>query len=388
MSEALVNRRVTVSQRATLASLPDTPDTPIKPVLLTIPAAEYTDPTRFEREKEAIFFREPMIAAVSATLPKPATYCRQDLLGVPLLLTRGKDGAVSAFLNVCKHRGSTLCPDHETTSGNLITCPYHAWGYGLDGKLVAVPRQAIFQGLDKSHHGLTALPCVEAGGLIWVGLKKDRAVDFTGVTGVLKDDLDAFRLDAMHIYKKGAYRVRANWKLVMDSMLDTYHVIRLHRNTLARFFVDWPSVTERIGPHLRSAGARGNFDKSALTDDLSTVRDMAVLTYNLFPNGIVVLSPHYISAALLRPLAFDQTDIEYIMLSDGVPADSDESSKLDRSFELMDQAFGKEDFWAAELGQEGLSSGAVDHLTLGGMEVQMKEFHDIVNDRLVRHAKL
>jgi phenylpropionate dioxygenase-like ring-hydroxylating dioxygenase large terminal subunit len=320
---------------------------------------------------------------MSTDLPKPGTFCRQELLGLPVLLTRDKAGRVAAFLNVCKHRGTILCTE-QNGSGNLITCPYHAWAYGLDGRLVAVPREGIFDGLDKSRYALTELPCVESGGLIWVGLDSKSPVDFSDVTGELQSDLSAFRLDAMHIYKKAVYGVRANWKLVMDTMLDTYHVIRLHKNSLARFFVDWPTATNLIGPHLRTAGARGNFSKAAITDDLGAVRDMAVLTYNLFPNAIVTLSPGYMSLALLRPRAFNHTDVDFIMLADEVPESPEETDKLERSFVLMDQAFAKEDFWAAELGQVGMSAGALSHITLGGMESQMKVFHDIVNERLAK----
>lgn len=376
------NRRITPGQLSTLRAIPETPDAPITPAKLKVAASEYVDPKRFEFERQVLFLNRPIVVAASASLPQPGSYMRQDVLGIPLIITRAKDGSVSAFLNVCSHRGIVLCPNREATTGNLITCPYHAWSFGLDGELKAVPRPAIFDDLDKGEHALRRVACVEAGGLIWAQVRSERPADFTNVTGALKDDLDAFGLGDMHLFKKNTYNIHANWKLIMDSMLDTYHVIRLHKDTLAKFFVDWPTVTERVGPHLRSAGARENFIKAALTDDLDVVREMSVLTYNIFPNGIVVLSPGYISVAIMRPLAFDRTEVEYLMLSDVVPQNASDEKKLEQSFALMDAAFGNEDFWAAELGQEGLATGAYEYLTLGGMEVQMRMFHDIIDEQL------
>jgi nitrite reductase/ring-hydroxylating ferredoxin subunit len=382
MKQDLADRQINSVQLDLLKSLPGTADCEIPPCLLNIPVSEYVDPARFEKEKQRIFFGEPVIVAPSVALPKPKTYRRITLLDVPLLLTRDGEGVVRIFLNVCTHRGTVLCTNDEVGAGGRIVCPYHAWSFALDGQLAGVPRQAIFENLDKQKFGLRQLPSVEAGGLIWVGLDRNKPVDFEPVTGLIADELQTFRLDAMHSYRTAEYDVQANWKLVMDTMLDTYHVMRLHKNTLAKFFVDSPSITERVGRHLRSAGSRANFDRDALTNDLSRVRDMAVFTYNLFPNGIIVLSPNYISLGVLRPVSYNRTIVDYYMLSDGPPDGSVEEGRLERSFDIMHKAFGEEDFWAAGLGQAGLESGALDELTLGGMEEHMKTFHDIVNEIL------
>ena len=370
---------ITSRQYDLIRSLPGTVSAHIEPADFQIPVSEYLDTSRYEKELERIFFKLPVLIAVSADLPEPGSFCRRDFLGVPVLLTRDPAGKVSAFLNVCTHRGMVLCPGHETGKGRLMTCPYHAWSFSLDGRLVGVPREQIFKDLDKDAHKLRKLECVESGGLIWVGLDREQKPDFGDVVGALEEDLDALQISRMHLFKFGTYEVNANWKLVMDSMLDTYHVVRLHKNTLAKYFTDAPTVTRSIGPHLVSAAGRANFDNSEVNRSLPDIRELAVLTYNLFPNGIVVLSPDYVSVAILRPVDIGKTNVEYIMLSNGRPADEAMEKKLNKSFALMDAAFGNEDFWAAELGQEGLKSGALDYLLLGGMETQMKDFHDTIN---------
>lgn len=349
----------------------------------TIAATEYTDPARFELERRRVFERVPMLVGLSAQLPQPNSYMRGELLGLPLLLTRDAGGRVRAFVNVCRHRGTLLCPETETVGGARIVCPYHAWTYALDGRLLAVPRPDAFPGLDKKDHALQALPAREAGGLIWVGLQPGRdEMDFSSVEGALSEELDALELGAMSIYRRTTYPLAANWKLVMDTMLDKYHVLRLHRNTLAKFFDDAAEVSDLIGPHVRAVSGRSAFRLDAIGEDFESTRSTSVLGYTLFPNGMIVTSPLYVSFMVIRPIDVGHCAVDYFMLVTPAVAAGGYEDKLRKSFELMDVAFGKEDFWAAELGQRGLSAGTLPALELGGLERRIKLFHDALDATL------
>ena len=110
MSASPKDFRLTAEQMAALNSLPADNTTGLKSALLSVSADRYIDPAFFEREKEAIFKRDPIPVAASGQLPQPGTFVRQDFMNLPLLLTRAKDGVVRAFLNVCRHRGAVLCP--------------------------------------------------------------------------------------------------------------------------------------------------------------------------------------------------------------------------------------------------------------------------------------
>lgn len=370
---------LTPGQRQALDAMPELKDSVFPRVVETMPAVNYTDPARYETEMREIFRKRPVIVGPSALLAKPNSYFQQDVQGMPVLVTRGQDGKVSAFVNVCRHRGAKLCASQDPIEGSRIVCPYHAWTYRLDGSLFGLPRQETFPGVDKSQIRLTPLPALEAGGLIWVVLDPAGPNDFSTVQGEIENDLDALGLGGMTVFDKVTFPIQANWKLVMDTMLDSYHVTRLHKDSLARFFVDTQNIIDQIGPHIRAAAARGNFTRSSPIEDFEDARKVMVFAYTLFPNGIVVVSPEFVSFGVLRPLASGRSEVDYYMLINSPPADEKTRDRLRRSFQLMEQAFGREDYWAAELCDAGLRTGTLKEVTLGGMEVQIALFHNVVN---------
>jgi Rieske 2Fe-2S family protein len=386
MSISIVRHRLSDSQMQALAEVPGSRESEIK-LGARVPATNYTDPTRFELEKAAIFFSEPMMVGPSAYLPKPNTRFTEEILGTPLLVTRDAAGKVHAFLNVCRHRGTLLCTEKGTQSGARMVCPYHAWSYSTDGRLVGVPREEVFIGLDRGNHSLVELPAKEAGGLIYVGLKPGVDIDFSDVDGMLAADLTGLGMPDMTVYRKTTYKLEANWKLLMDTMLDKYHVQRLHQNTLAKFFDDSPEVSHMIGPHVRSASGRKNFVPTDINEDFEIARRRAVFGYAIYPQGAIVVSPRYVNLCVMRPIGINRTDVDYLMMITDEPADEESRQKLEASWDLMDIGFGKEDFWAAELGQKGLASGAVSELLLGGHEHRIKMFHDAMNERLEAYQR-
>ncbi len=370
---------MTPQQCNQIERMPAIEDSAFYQQLERIPAAHYTDESRFTLEKDAIFRRKPVVIGPSAMIPNPNMYFRHEMLGMPLLITRNRDGTVKAFVNVCSHRGSKLCSAQESVTGARLTCPYHAWTYDLDGALIGIPREEVFPGIDKKTLGLTPLPCLEAGGLIWVFTGLDAEADFSVEGGELAQDLSAIGLHEQRIFRQSVFDVQANWKLVMDTMNDSYHVIRLHKDSLAQFFVDAQHIIDPVGSHVRVAAHRGNFDKSMSFIDFEEARDYMVFAYTLFPNCIVVVSPEFISVGVIEPVACNRTRVHYYMLVHDIEFDERKNNRLERSHELMDRAFGKEDYWAAEQCDEGLRSGVLKDVIVGGMEVQIPMFHHEVN---------
>ena len=136
--------------------------------VVRIPASAYTDEAVFETEKKQIFRRLPLMVAPSCELPNPGDFKAMDICGVPLLLSRQKDGSMGAFLNMCTHRGNPLAAGCGNAS--RFTCGYHGWTFKADGDLIGVASPQDFGRIDKSQHCLTRFPVYENAGLIWVTL--------------------------------------------------------------------------------------------------------------------------------------------------------------------------------------------------------------------------
>jgi phenylpropionate dioxygenase-like ring-hydroxylating dioxygenase large terminal subunit len=166
-----------------------------------------------------------------------------DIAGEPIIVLRDQDGRMRAMSNVCRHRMSTLLEGRGNT--RAIVCPYHAWTYATDGRLLALPRPDTFPGLDKAGYGLAELPSCEAGGLIWFSPVPD--AEF-GEAITLGADFDAFAMRDLHLFARKTHDVAANWKLIMDAFLESYHVTRLHAATIGPFFKDGITAGDQIGP--------------------------------------------------------------------------------------------------------------------------------------------
>ena len=346
----------------------------------TLPATHYTDPERFAAEQRLIFDKVPHLLAPSALLPERNMAVAHDHYGKPLIISRDAEGHAHVFANVCRHRGTRLIEATGVVPAKRIVCPYHAWAYKPDGELTGMPRAECFPGLDKADHGLFRYPSVEAGGLIWFA--KSPQADFTDALA-LAPDLDAFALADQYVFRRQTHGVAANWKLVIDAFLESYHVQRLHAATIASFFADGITVADSIGQHQRAAVGRSDYLDKVDRDDWAALRHAVTYTYQLFPASVVIVSPDYINLLIAMPQSVGRTLVEDIMLIAEEPATNEAAAHWQRSWDLLDGGtFAGEDFRAAELGQQGLASGALDRIILGTLEHGIADFHRKVDAAL------
>jgi phenylpropionate dioxygenase-like ring-hydroxylating dioxygenase large terminal subunit len=344
-----------------------------------MPTDVYVSQERYALEQSRLFRGRPVPIALTAQLPDRNTHLVVEDYGPSLLLTRDGEGRVHAFHNICSHRAIKLCQVNGVTKGGLIVCPYHAWTYDLKGKLKALPRPDVFPGLDKSEHGLISLECHEAGGMVWVNLDRNVQANFSAVDGPLRADLDAIGLGQQKIYKQLRIEVKANWKLIIDSFSENYHVTRLHAESLKGMFVDRLTHCEMVEEHLRVMSARAGFEQEGEGGTFEQFRKDGVLHYTIIPGALVITSPSYINVMLMAPQAVDRTIVNYFMLVDALPQTEKGIAHYEKSLALMTRLTVDEDFRMAELGAIGAASGERPFMTVGGMEKEIITFHASVN---------
>ena len=339
-----------------------------------VPAAVYTDPDRYLAEQQALFHKLPLLLAPSALVPSLNQAVAHDGYGTPLILSRDGQGEAHVLANVCRHRGTRLLEtSDEAMPAARIVCPYHAWTYSSDGALIGLPRADCFPGLDKAEHGLMAFKDYECGGLIW--FSRDGQEDFAEID-MLCEDFDAFGISGHHLYRRRTHDVAANWKLVIDAFLESYHVQRLHAQTIATFFADGITVADSIGPHQRAAVGRADYLAEIDRDDWGALRKAVTYTYQIFPNAVVIVSPDYINILVVMPQSVGHCLVEDFMLIAEAPQTNEAEAHWKKSWDLLDGGtFAAEDFRAAALCHRGLASGLLKEATLGTLENGIAEFH-------------
>jgi len=124
----------------------------------TRPASIFTSQERFDLEQEHLFKKRAVPLTISALLPEPGSAMGHDSTGLPLIVSRDKAGEIHVFLNACQHKGAKLLDGCAVVKGSRLTCPYHAWTFGVDGKLIGAARPETFINLDKSKRNLAELP--------------------------------------------------------------------------------------------------------------------------------------------------------------------------------------------------------------------------------------
>lgn len=189
-----------------------------------LPAWTYLNAELLELEYERVILPSWQFVCHQNQVREAGDFATLDLWRDSIIVMRGKDGALRAFQNACRHRGSKLL-DGDGTCKHRITCPYHAWSYQLDGRLAAVPSEKTFPGLDKTQLGLKELELEVFCGLIFVRIVGG-GPSIAELWGDLAKELAPYRIEEM-VPAEGvqiAEEWACNWKVALDNYLDNYHV--------------------------------------------------------------------------------------------------------------------------------------------------------------------
>jgi nitrite reductase/ring-hydroxylating ferredoxin subunit len=352
--------------------------TQLAPAALTLPASRYASPEHHAAERERLFRGSPLVACLSSDLSEPGSYLGLEAGGVPLLVIRGRDGRVRAFVNACRHRGAPLATGRGRADGGRVRCPFHAWSYALDGSLAAIPvGEAGHAAVDRSRLGLAQRPCAESSGLVLVRAAGDEAIDAPAWLGEVAADLRALGVAGYQFFGSDRSEWRCNWKLLLETFLESLHVFSLHRASVDPWYLSLPMACDALGAHLRFPVAKRSL--VALRGEPEhawSLVDHATLQWFVAPNALLSATRH--SALLWRfeSPAPNLTRVETSLYSAQPDPSEARAQRLREELELQLRVTAQEDFPMQEAIQRGLDAGAVGPSCIGRHEVGVIHLHE------------
>ncbi|MBV9844660.1 MAG: aromatic ring-hydroxylating dioxygenase subunit alpha [Kutzneria sp.] len=362
-------------------------------LIATLPGRYYADRDVFAAEQENIFERLWFAVARSAELDRPGALRTVDVGRENVLLLRGHDGRLRAFLNVCRHRGARLCTETSGQVKRVVRCPYHAWTYGLDGKLVAAPNLATMADVNRDEYGLVSVHVRDWLGYTWVCLADvPPSFEETVVGAVAQrlggaEQIDAWDIASLTLGRRITYDVKANWKVIVENFMECYHCAAIHPELVyvlpefangyaAQYYVGHGAAFRDTVEGFTVDGRPG-FDKLAGVD---TEKDRRYYAITVPPQVFINLVPDHVIFHRMYPVAADRTviDCDWLYVEELVASGRDVS----HSVELFHRV-NQQDFDACERCQLTMSSRAYAN---GGVlvpaEHHITSFHRWVTDHL------
>ncbi|MFI6444554.1 aromatic ring-hydroxylating dioxygenase subunit alpha [Kitasatospora sp. NPDC050543] len=362
-------------------------------LIRTLPGAFYTDPQIFALEQEKIFERMWFCAVRASDLDKPGSFQAVQVGRESVLVTRSRDDSVKAFLNICRHRGARLCTEEKGEVKRTFQCPYHAWTYGLDGRLVAAPNLTSMPDVDRTTYGLVPVHVREWLGYVWVCLADEPPSFEADVIGAATERLgtpeaiERYQSEGLAVGRRIRYEVKANWKLIIENFMECYHCATIHPELTEVLpeFAGGYAAQYYVGHGAEFADDAEGFtvDGSAGVDRIPTVsedQDRRYYAITVKPQVFINLVPDHVIVHRMFPLAADHTVVEcdWLFLKDVV----EEGRDVSRSVELFHRV-NVQDFDACERCQPAMDSRAY---RTGGVLVPSEHhigaFHEWVTDRL------
>jgi choline monooxygenase len=326
----------------------------------TMPSRWYTDPRFLEAEKPGVFWRTWQPVGRTDMVARPGDYFTCEVTGEPLVVTRGADGALRAFYNVCAHRAGPVA----LGKGNRrsLQCRYHGWTYGLDGRLLAAPEFEGVANWQREEVCLQPVRVVEWGPFVFVNLDAD-APDFMAVYGAIDAEIrrKGFDIGRMRAMERRDYDIACNWKVYVDNYLEGYHVPVAHPGLYReldyeQYRVDtfryYSSQYAPIRP-AKDGDIQGRDRRYVRTED-----EAEALYYWIFPNVMLNIYPDNMSINIILPLSHERTltIFEWYFEEPGTGAGWE---SMQQTIAFSDE-IQQEDIVICETVQKGLQSRAYD----------------------------
>jgi Rieske 2Fe-2S family protein len=332
----------------------------------TLSGADYASPAVYEEEREKLFYRGWLCIGRAAEVPATGDYLVRDVAGESVFVTRNRDGDLRAFYNVCAHRGTRILDEEPAcgTLGKAIKCPYHAWSYDLDGRVLATPNVHEDEHFERSDYRLHAVAVDEHAGFLFVSLADEpiSLAEHLTRSNERITDFERYRLEDLRLGRRLTYDVAANWKIVVENYNECLHCPTIHPELvhvipLFRKGEVWDGETID-GGNLMLEGFT-SFTATG-TSDLPKFPDLLEPDYGMyygvfqFPNLMVNLHPDSVMAYLIYPNGPSRTTVvsEFYFRPEALGLEGFDPSP---TVELWD-IISRQDWAVCERAQLGVSS--------------------------------
>jgi Rieske 2Fe-2S family protein len=322
----------------------------------------FVSPEIFAQEQEKIFSEQWVLVGHQSQIAKAGDYLTADVAGESLIIVRDKQGAIHGFYNVCRHRGSRLLENRDGQSA-AIQCPYHAWTYALDGRLIGAPHMDEVLGFDKADYSLHAVNLALWEGFIFVNLA-DSPAPLAEWFKPLVGKFSHWNMAALRSAKRIEYDARANWKLMFQNYSECYHCLGVHPELSRISPYDSAENDLTEGPFL-GGFMRINKDKSLTMSGNACALPVGnfgdedfrfVFYYSIFPNMLLSLHPDYVMVHQLQPQSPERTLIscDWFFNPEAFKRSDFEPEDAIKFWDMVN----KQDWHVCELSQQGISSRA------------------------------
>jgi glycine betaine catabolism A len=283
----------------------------------TMPGSYYTSSDILAEERAKLLPGMWHCAGRASALATAGDFVVRDVAGESIILVRGRDGQLRAFFNICRHRGTRLCTQASGEFSETIQCPYHAWTYSIDGRLLGAPHMNEVEGFDKKDYPLHQAALAEWEGFVFVNVAKDPR-PFEEWFRPMIGRLARYEIAGLEVGHSVKYEVRANWKLVFQNYSECLHCPMIHPelSTMmpytsgANDLIEGPFLGGYMELSHESATMSGKACGSYVSSTLASEDRRRAYYYTIMPNMALSIHPDYVNYYIITPLAVDRTLVE------------------------------------------------------------------------------
>ncbi|MGC6484625.1 MAG: aromatic ring-hydroxylating oxygenase subunit alpha [Candidatus Puniceispirillales bacterium] len=267
----------------------------------TMPGWYYADQGVFECEKSSVFAEGWVAVGHGSEISKPGMYMTATIGDEPVIILRDRDNSIRACSNICRHRGMRLLEGKGRTT--TITCPYHAWSYGLDGSLAKAPYMDAVDGFDRECHSLPQFAVEEWKGFIFVNISGD-AQPLGEKLGTLDGLVENYQMQARHSIETWYEEWQTNWKSLIENFMEGYHLSVTHAKTLDD--ITPTELCEKL-PHGQAFTAyRSNYrpaspQRTPFPETLTAQEQRSSVLFTIYPNFLITVGPNCAVFLILLP---------------------------------------------------------------------------------------